>query len=127
MRWCRSSSNKLWIKVRTDSCFSHSHKRRLFLSTDPTATELPIPGVRGEILEKVLEYMNHHKGTEPPIIPKPLRSKEMKQVCSDPWDATYIDKVGETRQDLYDLILVCHCWLSVSHPSLVTGGELHGH
>jgi len=52
--------------------------------------------------------MNHHKGTEPPIIPKPLRSKEMKQVCSDPWDATYIDKIGETRQDLYDLILAAN-------------------
>jgi len=78
------------------------------LDQDPTAAELPIPGVRGEILEKVIEYMNHHKGTEPPIIPKPLRSKEMKQVCSDPWDATYIDKIGETRQDLYDLILAAN-------------------
>ena len=52
--------------------------------------------------------MNHHKGTEPPIIPKPLRSKEMKQVCIDAWDATYIDKIGDTRQDLYDVILAAN-------------------
>jgi len=78
------------------------------LDQDAAATEVPIPGVESAILEKVIEYMQHHKGTEPPIIPKPLRSKEMKQVCSDVWDATYIDKIGETRQDLYDLILAAN-------------------
>ena len=44
-----------------------------------------MPGVRGEILGRVIEYMNHHKGTEPPIIEKPLRSKIMKDVCKDSW------------------------------------------
>ena len=52
--------------------------------------------------------MNHHKGTEPPIIPKPLRSKEMKQVCSDQWDAEFIDTIGKDRQTLYDLILAAN-------------------
>jgi hypothetical protein len=28
------------------------------------------------------------------------------QLCKDPWDADYIDKIGEDRQALYDLILV---------------------
>jgi hypothetical protein len=51
--------------------------------------------------------MNHHKGTEPPIIDKPLRSNVMKDVCKDAWDAEYIDKIGDNRQQLYDLILVC--------------------
>jgi len=78
------------------------------LEQDPTAAEVPIPGVTSGTLGRVIEYMNHHKGTEPPIIPKPLRSKEMKQVCSDPWDAQYIDKIGDTRQDLYDLILAAN-------------------
>jgi len=78
------------------------------LEQDTAATEVPIPGVTSPILQKVIEYMTHHKGTEPPIIPKPLRSKEMKQVCSDPWDAQYIDKIGDTRQDLYDLILAAN-------------------
>jgi len=78
------------------------------LEQDTSASEVPIPGVTSGTLGRVLEYMNHHKGTEPPIIPKPLRSKEMKQVCSDPWDAQYIDKIGDTRQDLYDLILAAN-------------------
>jgi len=79
------------------------------LEQDKSATEVPIPGVTSAILAKVIDYMEHHKGTEPPIIPKPLRSKEMKMVCSDPWDATYIDKVDDvSRQDLYDLILAAN-------------------
>jgi len=78
------------------------------LEQDKDAAEIPIPGVTSGTLGRVLEYMSHHKGTEPPIIPKPLRSKEMKQVCSDPWDAQYIDKIGDTRQDLYDLILAAN-------------------
>jgi len=55
-----------------------------------------------------VEYMNHHKGIEPPIIEKPLRSKIMKDVCKDPWDAEFIDKIGENRQQLYDLILAAN-------------------
>lgn len=74
--------------------------------TDPDATEVPIPSAKGDILELVVEYMRHHNGLEPPIIEKPLRSKIMKDVCKDKWDANFIDKIGENRQTLYDLILV---------------------
>jgi hypothetical protein len=31
------------------------------LDTDNTATEVPMPGVKGEILVKVVDYMNYHK------------------------------------------------------------------
>lgn len=78
------------------------------LSTDHSCNELPLPGVKTNILEKICEYMEHHKGTEPPIIEKPLRSKVMKDVCKDSWDAEFIDKIGENRQELYDLILAAN-------------------
>ncbi len=52
--------------------------------------------------------MEHHQGVEPPIIPKPLRSKEMKQVVTDEWDAKFIDKIGENRKALYDVILAAN-------------------
>ena len=76
------------------------------VETDETATEVPIPGVKSDILELVLQYMNQHKGVEPPIIEKPLRSKVMADVVKDAWDAPFIDGIGESRQQLYDLILV---------------------
>jgi len=78
------------------------------LDTDANATEVPMPGVKADILAKVVEYMNHHKGVEPPIIEKPLRSKVMADVCKDKWDADFIDKIGENRQQLYDLILAAN-------------------
>jgi len=78
------------------------------LETDDKATELPIPNVRANVLKEVVDYINHHKGTEPPIIEKPLRSKVMKEVCKDAWDAEFIDRIGEDRQLLYDLILAAN-------------------
>jgi hypothetical protein len=60
------------------------------LENDDKAEEVPIPGVTGAILELVVNYMKEHKGVEPPIIEKPLRSKVMKDVCPHKWDAEYV-------------------------------------
>ena len=78
------------------------------LEQDSDATEVPLPSVSSAILDEVVKFMQHHEGEEPPIIPKPLRSKEMKDVCYDPWDAAYIDTIGKDRQKLYDLILAAN-------------------
>jgi S-phase kinase-associated protein 1 len=78
------------------------------VESDPDASYVKIPGVDGRILKLVVEYMNHHKGTEPELIPKPLRSKNMKDVVSDPWDAEFIDRIGVDKQQLYDLVLAAN-------------------
>jgi len=75
-------------------------------SADKTAESVPIPGVKSDVMVEILKYMDYHKGTEPPIIDKPLRSKVMKDVCKTQFDADFIDAIGENRQLLYDLILV---------------------
>lgn len=72
--------------------------------TDKDATELPLPNVKDETLEKIVEYMNHHKGKLPPEIEKPLKSTVMKEVCVDQWDAEYIDKIAADKALLYDMI-----------------------
>jgi S-phase kinase-associated protein 1 len=80
------------------------------LASDASATAIPLQ-VKDHILAKIVDYMNHHKGSEPAIIEKPLRSKEMKAVVKDEWDATFIDDIdgnGSTRQDLYDIILAAN-------------------
>lgn len=99
-----------------------------------SATQIPIPGVHSSTLKEVVAYMNRHKGTEPPIVEKPLRSKvclahvfvlqvfltvstccwpglglqEMKDVCKNTADAEWIDALGDNRQALYDLILAAN-------------------
>jgi len=79
------------------------------LETDADATEINIPGVRGAILAKVVEYMRYHEGKDPGIPDKPLRSKIMKEVCPQhPWDAEFIDAIGVQRQFLYDVILAAN-------------------
>jgi S-phase kinase-associated protein 1 len=92
-------------------------RKHAFISTlvktsvenDDKSDEIPIPGVTANILELVVNYMNEHKGVEPPIIEKPLKSKVMKDNCPHKWDAEYIDKIGdENRQTLYNLILAAN-------------------
>jgi len=78
------------------------------IENDQAAKEVPLPGVEGPILAEVVNYMQHHKGVEPPIVEKPLRSKVMKEVCQDAWDADYIDAIGDDRQKLYDVILAAN-------------------
>jgi len=78
------------------------------VENDSTATEVPLPGVEGAILKEVVRYMQHHKGTELPPVESPLKSTTMSKVCTDEWDATFIDDLGEIRQDLYDLILAAN-------------------
>lgn len=75
---------------------------------DVSATEVPLPGVEGAILKYVAQYMIHHQGVEPPIVESPLKSTVMKEVVKDEWDATFIDEIGEGRQNLYDLILAAN-------------------
>jgi len=113
----------LSIKSKDGTAYSINRKYALIsnlittsLEQDASAEEVPIPGVKGDILKFVVEYFEHHKGTkgEPPE--KPLRSKKMTDVCKDPWDAQFIDRIGEQRQTLYDLILAAnymdiHCLL----------------
>jgi hypothetical protein len=67
--------------------------------------EIPIPGVDGATLELIINYLKEHKGVAPAEIDKPLRSKQMKDVCPYKWDAEYIDKIGDTRQQLYNVVL----------------------
>lgn len=56
--------------------------------------------ISGPILELMVEYLNHHKGVPGPIPPKPLKSKSMQACCEDPWDAEFIDRVGEDTSAL---------------------------
>lgn len=73
------------------------------------SSEMPVPGVTANIMTYVVQYMEHHKGKAMPIIEKPLRSKVMADVCSDKWDAKFIDDVdAANRQNLYDLILAAN-------------------
>ncbi|MCQ2819188.1 MAG: SKP1 family protein [archaeon] len=62
---------------------------------------LPLPGVRSEILNLVVEFLNHYKDTQPKEIPKPLPSANLQDIL-DKWDYEFINKVE--LNSVFDLI-----------------------
>merc|ERR1719473_847480 len=75
------------------------------LEGDKPAVDIPIKQVQKDTLALVLKYLEHHKGTSPAEIAKPIRSVEMKKIV-DSWDADFIDKLG--KKDLFELILAAN-------------------
>lgn len=84
------------------------------LENDDKATEIPTPGISTPILKLVIEYLEIWdnwilvKGSEPEEIKRPLRSKNMKDVVANVIEAEFIDRIGNNRQELYDLILAAN-------------------
>lgn len=76
---------------------------------DKEAKEIRFPQVGAMEFEAMLPYLKHHGGVPGEIIPFPCRSKVMKEVCKDAWDAAYIDEVWDTNRDtLYKIMLAAN-------------------
>jgi len=88
----------------------------MYLFSDPNALELEVD-VSPAVLDAIVRYMNHHKGTEPPLIEKPLRSRNMSEVCSDSFDAEFIDKIYAEQHSLLNDVLMGALYLHI--PSLL--------
>jgi S-phase kinase-associated protein 1 len=101
-----SKDQKEFVIERKYAC--HSVLVKTALENDDKADMVPIPGVTGPILDLVVKWLNEHKGVDPPAIEKPLRSKNMADVCQYKWDAEFIDKIGDVRKELYDLVLAAN-------------------
>jgi S-phase kinase-associated protein 1 len=68
------------------------------------AQELPMPNVKDDILQKVIEFLKHRETNEFQEIEKPLKSADMKDVVSE-WDAVFVDVDTDT---LYALTLAAN-------------------
>ena len=66
----------------------------------PDNNEFPVNQVKGEILEKVKEYLVHYQDEEPPKIETPLKSIEFKD-CVSEWDNNYL---GENIDLVFHLL-----------------------
>ena len=65
-----------------------------------------IKSVKGDTLEKIKEYLEHYANSEPPIVPKPLKSSDFKE-CVDEWDYNFIGKVDD-NEILENMILAAN-------------------
>lgn len=62
------------------------------LIQDYEDNEIPMPDIRGDILKKVIEYLDHYKTTEPKEILRPLPSNNLSDV-TDEWDITFLNSI----------------------------------
>eukprot|EP01083_Nonionella_stella_P154143 496282_1 len=69
---------------------------------DTDATSIEISKVPAETLAHVIDYLKHHKGTEPNPLPCPVRSIHMQQIVDDKWDATWIDAFD--KKTIFEII-----------------------
>lgn len=71
---------------------------------DKEEKEIPLPNVKGSVLEQVVKYMKQHYENPPKEIEKPLKSANMAEVVSQ-WDA---DFVNVDQELLFELILAAN-------------------
>jgi S-phase kinase-associated protein 1 len=86
---------------RKTACMAQLVKETL---EDKNANEVTLANVDTKVLTLVIKYMNYHVDNPGKEIEKPLKSSNMKEVCSD-WDADFVD----IDQDLlFELILAAN-------------------
>ena len=74
------------------------------IENDKEAKELELDQVSPQTFEHIKNYLEHHKGVAPEIIPQPLKSNVMAEVCKDPWDAKFVDTLWEKdKAKFYEL------------------------
>lgn len=76
------------------------------LSGDQSTTEVACPQVPSATLKLIVDYLNHHGGKAPEPLPCPVRSVDMKQICSDEFDAKFIDDLK--KKEIFEIILAAN-------------------
>ncbi len=71
---------------------------------DKDETNIPLPNVKGNILEKVIAYLEHHVHNPAKEIERPLRSANMREVVEQ-WDADFVEVEQEV---LFEMILAAN-------------------
>ncbi len=62
---------------------------KMVLDVNPDSIEIPLK-IKGSMLKKIKEYLEHYENIEPNEIEKPLPSPNLKE-CVTEWDYNYID------------------------------------
>ena len=71
----------------------------------PDNPVLPLTDVDDKTAEKVVEYLLHFNGVNPPEIEKPLPSGDLKSV-TDEWSFNYVDKIS--LEDLVNITVAAN-------------------
>ncbi len=99
-----SSDGKAFELDRQAAIMSVLVKEMIDEEEDDQVPEIPLPNVKSNVLEKVIEFCNHHATNPMPEIEKPIKSRIMNEVVSE-WDAQFCNVEQEL---LFELILAAN-------------------
>jgi len=91
-------------KVRLDIDIGSAEKSKLLkeiIQEYQNENIIEIHEVDSKTVKKIIDYLVHYKTSEPPIIQKPLKSTNLKEV-TDEWSANFIESF--TIDELYLVI-----------------------
>ena len=71
---------------------------------DKKESDIPLPNVKAEVLNKVIQYMKYHANKPAKVIEIPLESANMNEVVTQ-WDADFVDVDQEL---LFEVILAAN-------------------
>jgi len=89
------------VKCTIDSQAAQRSELLKGLIQDYEDNDIPMTDIRGDILKKVVEYLEHYKSTEPKEITRPLPSNNLGDV-TDEWDISYLNNID--LDSTFDLI-----------------------
>jgi hypothetical protein len=107
------------LTLKTKSGFISNFIKEAF-DKEKTTKEIPVPNGSRLHLEMIVRYLEHQDGLPGKIPSKPITSKKMSEIVSDPWIAKYCDDLDclelegkkftlvECRDFLYELLTLAN-------------------
>ena len=95
------SSDNQKIELDSESAQKSHLLKGLMTDFNSSQEPIPIPDIKADILNKVVEYLTYYKGKNPKDIPKPMPSANLSEII-DEWDVKFIN--GIELDSVFDLI-----------------------
>ena len=95
------SSDNQKIEIDSESAQKSHLLKGLMTDFNSSQEPIPIPDIKADILNKVVEYLTYYKGKNPKDIPKPMPSANLSEII-DEWDIKFIN--GIELDSVFDLI-----------------------
>ena len=84
------SSDSKRFEISVKAAMRSEIIKESILDSKEDEIEFNVNKVNGDILKKIVEYLEHYKNEEPKEIERPLPSSKFEE-CVDKWDSDYID------------------------------------
>jgi len=102
----RLGTDHVYLTTITNISLSKVLSQRLEESDSNIITVDESKNITCDSFEHALMYLGHHEGVEPDPLPCPVRSIHMRQICSDRWDADWMDAFA--KKTIFEIIMVAN-------------------